>query len=1014
MNLAKFAIEKRVVSALLTLLILFGGYLAYTLLPRFEDPEFIVRSVQIITPYNGASATEVADEVTDVIENAVQQLQGIKEVKSVSSIGLSQVTLEFTIAATKTRPQLYQKFAQLRAKISDIESRLPPGSSAPIVYDDFGDVYALYFAITGEGYSLAEIKTYVKSLQKELVLVPGVSKVLIAGDPQEVIYIEYNPSRLAQLGFSSGQVAQLLEGQNLVTSAGSVDAGNTRLAIRPSSEASSLSSIEELVIVSTESKRSFRLKDIATVKRGVKEPESKLLFRDGKPAIGIGISNTIGGNVVNMGDLVNARIAELESQRPLGMELSVISDQSVSVRTSVNDFVMNVLLALAIVVGTLLIFMGLRSGLLMGGILLVTVAGTLIGMYFYGLNLQRISLGALIIALGMLVDNAIVVVDGTLVRMKNGESPKEASIAVVEQTKWPLLGGTLVGFLAFSAIGFSPDNTGEYAGSLFWTITISLLFSWLVAIWLTPYFCTLILKQQAPSTKVKKEHFILAGYRKILRGFLRFRWITVALVVALFVSAAMSFSQVKSGFFPTSTRAQFVIDYTLPQGTTFNKTNSDLSKVSNWVRKLEGVTGTNRVIGGGHLRFMLTYAAESGNAAYGQILVDVEEYQQITDMIPKVQNYLDQNYPNAISQAWKFVLGPGGGSLIQARFTGKDPVVLRELAEQTKAIYSKQGAISIKDDWREMVKVIKPKINEQNARRLGLSQAEISKAINEFFNGSTVGVYRESDEIRSIIFRPRAESRKDVENIRDIEIFSQTSGRYIPITQVVDDFNIVLENAKLQRYNRSLAIMAEADPAPGDDIGELFEEIKPAVEAIDLPDGYNLEWRGQYGGGKDANAGLASTMPYGFGAMIIIVFLLFNAIKQPIIIYLTVPLAIIGVVYGLIATGTPMEFMAILGMLSLTGMLIKNAIVLIDQTDSDIAEGKARMTAVVDAAVSRVRPVSLGVLTTVLGVIPLLSDPFFKSLAVVIICGLSFATILTLIIVPTLYAIFFGVKKDEV
>ncbi|WP_299872550.1 efflux RND transporter permease subunit [uncultured Cocleimonas sp.] len=1014
MNLAKFAIEKRVVSALLTLLILFGGYLAYTLLPRFEDPEFIVRQVKIITPYQGASATEVADEVTDVVENAVQQLQGVKEVKSVSSIGLSEVTLEFTISSTKTRPQLNQKFSQLRAKISDITNQLPPGSSPPIVYDDFGDVYALYFAITGDGYSLAEIKTYAKSLQKELVLVPGVSKVLIAGDPTEVIYVEYNPSKLAQLGFSSGQVAQLLEGQNLVTSAGSVDAGNTRLTIRPSSAVSSLANIEELVIVNAQSGRSFRLKDIATVKRGVKEPESKLLYRDGKPAIGIGISNTIGGNVVNMGDAVNARIAALESQRPLGMQLSVISDQSVSVRTSVNDFVVNVMLALAIVVGTLLIFMGLRSGLLMGGILLVTVAGTLIGMYFYGLNLQRISLGALIIALGMLVDNAIVVVDGTLVRIKKGESPKEASIAVVEQTKWPLLGGTVVGFLAFSAIGFSPDNTGEYAGSLFWTITISLLFSWLIAIWLTPYFCTLFLKAEAASTKVKKEHFILSGYRKILTGFLRFRWVTLGLVLALFAAAVVSFGQVKQGFFPTSTRAQFVIDYTLPQGTTFNKTNSDLNEVSDWVRKLEGVTGTNRVVGGGHLRFMLTYSAESGNAAYGQLLVDVEDYQQITDLLPKIQTHLDSTYPNAISKVWKFVLGPGGGSLIQARFTGKDPVVLRELAEQTKSIYSKQGAISVKDDWREMVKVIRPKINEQNARRVGLSQSDISKAIDEFFNGTTVGLYREADELRSIVFRPNAENRKDVKNIRDIEIFSQSSGRYIPITQVVDDFGVVFENAKLQRYNRSLAIMAEADPAPDVDVSEVFAKIKPEVEALNLPDGYKLEWRGQYGDGNDANAGLASTFPYGFGAMIIVVFLLFNAIKQPIIIYLTVPLAIIGVVFGLIALRTPMEFMAILGMLSLTGMLIKNAIVLIDQTDSEIADGKARMAAVIDAAVSRVRPVSLGVLTTVLGVVPLLSDPFFRSLAVVIICGLSFATILTLIIVPTLYAIFFGVKKDEV
>ncbi len=1014
MNLAKFAIEKRVVSALLTLLILASGYFAYSKLPRFEDPEFIIRSAQIITPYVGASASEVEQEVTDVIENAVQQLQGVKEVKSVSSSGLSEVTVEFTIASAKTRPALNQKFTQLRAKISDSANRLPPGAGPATVYDDFGDVYALYFAITGDGYSLPEINNYAKTLQKELVLVPGVSKVALVGAPQEVIYIEYQPSKLITLGLSSGQIAQVLEGQNLVTNAGSVSSGNTRLSIRPSSAVASLQALEELVITNAKSGSSYRLKDVATVRFGVKEPVSKLLYRNGKPAIGLGISNTTGGNVVNMGDAVNKRIAELTSQRPLGMELTAISDQSVSVRASVADFVVNVVLALAIVVGTLLIFMGLRSGILMGGILLITVAGTLFGMYVYGLDMQRISLGALIIALGMLVDNAIVVVEGTLVRVQEGEDPASAATAVVEKTKWPLLGGTVVGFLAFSAIGFSPDNTGEYAGSLFWTITIALMFSWLIAVWLTPYLCTLLLKPIADGNVEKKEHFILRGYRQFLRLCLKLRWITVGLTVALFISAISSFALVKEGFFPTSTRDQFVIDYTLPEGSSLEQTSIDIAKISEWVRQQDGVTGTNTVIGGGHLRFMLTYSGESGNSAYGQVLVDVEDYNQIDTLQPILQSHVDANYPDAVAKVWKFVLGPGGGSLIEARFTGPDPVVLRQLSEQAKAILTKEGAISVKDDWREMVKVVRPRINEQNARRVGLTQGDISKAIAELFDGTSIGVYREKDKLRLIVFRPYADARNDIDRIRDVQIFSSASGRYVPITQVVDDFDVVFENAKLRRFNRSLAIMAQGDPTPGVSASAVFVKARPQIDALPLPEGYSLEWRGQYGGSQDANAGLGSTLPFGFGAMIIVVILLFNSVRQPLIIFLTVPLAVIGVVYGLIALDTPMEFMAILGILSLTGMLIKNAIVLIDQTDDEISGGKQRMQAVVDAAVSRVRPVSLGVLTTVLGVIPLLWDPFFRSLAVVIICGLSFATILTLIIVPTLYAIFFRIKGIEV
>ncbi len=1013
MNLAKFAIEKRLVSALLTVLILLGGYFSYTKLPRFEDPEFIIRSAQIITPYAGASASQVEREVTDVIENAVQQLQGVKEAKSVSSIGLSEVTVEFTIAAAKTRPILNQKFTQLRAKINDSANQLPPGAGSATVYDDYGDVFALYFAVIGDGYSLPEIHDYVKDLQKELVLVPGVSKVQLVGAPQEVIYIQYQPSRLATLGLASGQIAQVLEGQNVIASAGSVDAGTTRLTIRPTVALSSLAALEDLVIAGGKQGQSFRLRDIATITRGVKDPPQKLLFRNGQPAIGLGISNTIGGNVVNMGDAVNRRIAELENQRPLGIELTPISDQSVSVRASIDDFVVNVVVALAIVVGTLLVFMGLRSGILMGGILLITVAGTLAGMYLYGLDMQRISLGALIIALGMLVDNAIVVVEGTLVRVQQGESAADASVAVVEKTKWPLLGGTIVGILAFSAIGFSPDNTGEYAGSLFWTIAISLLFSWLVAIWLTPYLCTIFLKPSKTKGVEKGEHIILRIYRGILRLCLRLRWITIALVVALFVSAVGAFSLIKEGFFPSSTRNQFVIDYTLPEGSTFAQTQKDVEKISEWVRKQDGVRGTNTVIGGGHLRFMLTYNAESGSAAYGQVLVDVESWQQIEGLQAIIQNHVDQNYLDASTKVWRFVLGPGGGSLIEARFSGPDATVLRQLSEQTKSILLNGGAIGVKDNWRGQIKVVRPLINEQNASRAGVSQGDISNAIAQRYDGTSIGVYRENGDLLPIVFRPYAKDRNDVAQIKDVQIFSPVSNRYIPITQVVDGFETIFENGKLRRFNRSLAITAQADPPPGINASVVFNRVRDKIEAIELPDGYTLEWRGEFGGSQDANAGLASTMPFGFGAMIVVVLLLFNAIRQPLIIFLTVPLALIGVVYGLVALDTPMEFMAILGILSLTGMLIKNTIVLIDQTDDDIANGKPRMQAIVDAAVSRTRPVSLGVLTTVLGVIPLLYDPFFRSLAVVIICGLSFATILTLIVVPTLYAIFFRVKWGE-
>ncbi|WP_299374335.1 efflux RND transporter permease subunit [uncultured Tateyamaria sp.] len=1012
MDLARFAIEKRLISAISTLLILVAGYFAYTALPRFEDPEFIIRQAQIVTPYPGASAEEVAEEVTEVIENALQQLQGVDEVRSVSSPGVSTVTVEFTIASTPDYPQLYQRFAQMRAKIDDAQGALPPNALETQVFDDFGDVYAMYFAVVGDGLSITELHEYAKDLQRELVTVDGVSKVVLNGVQDEVIYVEYSSARLAELGLSPQQVAQILEGQNLVTPAGSIKAGQTRLTVRPVSAVSSTEAIGGLIISNPQTGASFRLSDIATITRGLKDPATMLLYRDGQQAVGIGVSNTLGGNVVNTGVAVKERMEALIDQRPIGIDVVPISDQSVTVKSSVDDFVMNVALALAIVVGTLLIFMGLRSGILMGGILLVTVAGTLFGMYLYGLDMQRISLGALIIALGMLVDNAIVVVEGTLVRVQRGEDAGEASIAIVNQTKWPLLGGTIVGLLAFSPVGFSPDNTGEYAGSLFWTISISLLFSWLIAIWLTPYFCTLILKPGKGAET--KENGVMRAYRALLKRAIRVRYVTIAVVVVMFASAIAMFSMVPAGFFPTSTREQFVIDYFLPQGSDIAQTEADVLEIAEHVRTLEGVTGTNTAVGSGHLRFMLIYESENQNAAYGQILVDVEEFRQIDGLRDELQTWIDASYPQANAKVWKFVLGPGGGSKVEARFVGPDPVVLRSLAAEAKSIMSDAGAVAVKDDWREQVKVIRPVINTDNARRLGLTQGEISNALYTHLSGSSLGVYRERDELLNVVMRPFENERTDVEALRDVQVYSQVVGGYIPINQVVDRFDIVFEAGNLRRIDRQLAILAQADNAPGQLSGDLFEAVRGPIEEIALPPGYTLEWRGEFGNSQDANAGLASTMPLGFGAMILVVLFLFNAIRQPLIIWLTVPLCLIGVIWGLAAFQTPLEFMAILGVLSLTGLLIKAAIVLIDETDSQIADGKARMDAIVDAAVSRVRPVVLGVLTTVLGVVPLLWDPFFASLAVVIICGLSFATVLTLIVVPALYAIFFRVADDEV
>ena len=515
MNLAEFTLRKRAIAWVVTFLLLAGGYLSYTKLGRFEDPEFVIRQAVIVTAYPGASPAQVADEITDRIEGAVQQMQELKKVDSVSLAGQSLVKFEAKVEFSRTQNDLEQVWDKLRSKIDEVALSLPPGAAPPIVQRDFGDVFALYFAIIGEGYTPRQLYDYADFLRRELALVPGVARVSLLGERKEAIYVEVSRARAAQFGIPLEQVYASLRSQNTVTPAGNVLAGSLRLQINPQGAVASVDSLRDLIVAGNSVKGLVRLGDIAEIKRDYVSPPSVLMRHDGKPAIGLGISNVQGGNVVEMGDAVKLRLAELESQRPLGMELGVVSFQSDSVREAVDGFVVNLAAAVAIVVVVLLFFMGIRSGLIIGGVLVLIVAGTLIAMYLNGIAMQRISLGALIIALGMLVDNAIVVTDGILVRMQKGEEAKSAAIAVVEATRWPLLGGTVVGILAFSAIGLSPSDMGEYAGSLFWVILYSMLLSWLFAITLTPLFCVAFLKVDSASSS--KEHRIIELYRSLLQ-----------------------------------------------------------------------------------------------------------------------------------------------------------------------------------------------------------------------------------------------------------------------------------------------------------------------------------------------------------------------------------------------------------------------------------------------------------------------------------------------------------------
>jgi len=1012
MKITQFCIENRVTTLVLTVVLVLGGIISYGSMGRLEDPEFTIKDALIITPYPGASAAEVEEEVSDVIETAVQKLKQLLEVESRSTRGLSIVTA--TIKDRFDKETLPQVWDELRRKVNDAQRELPPGAGPSIVNDDFGDVYGVFFALYGEGYSYAELYETAKLLRRELLLVQDVAKIDFFGMQPEVVYVELDRDRMSQLGIPMAAVAQGLRSRNLAAYAGHVEVGPDFITIDPTGLFDSVDDFLSLVIAGEPGGAQIYLRDIATIRRGYRDPAKQLIRYNGMPAVGLGISTVPDGNVVTMGDAVGARFRELLPQIPLGMDVGIIALQSREVTTAINSFLVSLLQAVAIVVVVLLLFMGLRSGLLIGFILFLTIAGSFIIMPRMGVMLERISLGALIIALGMLVDNAIVVVDGMLVKMQQGVDKVRAAVETVQQTAWPLLGATIIAVLAFAAIGTSQDATGEYTRSLYTVILISLLLSWVTAVTVTPLLGIMVLKPKLPKPgETAPDPYGGAFYGKfrgLLSGAIRYRAITLGVVAAVFVLSIAGFGRVEQSFFPNSTRPQFMIDFWLPQGTQIAVTENRAAEVEQWLMEQEGVASVSSMIGAGAMRFLLTYVPEKENPAFAQFLVDVDDFREIDRMMLEFQRELEESNPGAMVQTRKFILGPGEPGKIQARFFGPDPDVLRSLASEAEAIFrAEPNLYGIKTDWRERVKVVRPVVAEVQANLAGITRTDIATALLESFEGATFGVYRERDELLPIVARAPAPQRIDVTNIRNIQIFSPAAGRSIPLRQVVSDFETTFEDEIIVRMNRKRAIKVLADPRVGE-APPMLARVRPLVEAIELPEGYTLEWWGEYKDSLRAQASLAATFPVFVLLMVLITVALFNSLKQTAVVWLVVPLALIGVTLGLLTTSQPFGFMALLGFMSLSGMLIKNAIVLIDEINVQRRAEQSDFDAILKAALSRLRPVGLAAATTILGMLPLVPDAFFVSMAVTVMFGLGVATVLTMVVVPTLYALFYRVK----
>jgi multidrug efflux pump subunit AcrB len=1056
MNIAEWSIRRSVITWVLTILLVVVGWVSFNNLSRLEDPEFSIKEAVITTPYPGASAAEVEEEVTDVIERACQELGQLERVESRSARGVS--TVKAVMRDKYDKNALPQVWDELRRKVNDYQQYLPPGAGPSIVNDDFGDVYGVFVAITGEGYTYKEMYEYAKFLQRELLKAQDVKRIVFYGVQPEVIYVEMRREKMAKLGVSPDDIYRTLGSKNIAATAGNLALGREYIPINPTGEFKSEKEFGDLLITgrSLKSDSLIYLRDVADIKRGYKDPPDTLLRYGGKPAVGLAISTILGGNVVTMGKSLGKRLKELEPLRPVGLELQVISLQSRAVTESINGFLINLVEAIVIVIIVLLVFMGLRSGLIIGAVLLVTIMGTFIFMGMGSIILERISLGALVIALGMLVDNAIVVTDGMRMKMQQGADSLTAARDIVGQVGVPLLGATFVAVAAFAAIGTSQDSTGEYCRSLFYVILISLLMSWVTAVTTTPLLCKTFLKGKPDGSADRGGEKDPYGgkfyqlYRRFLSACIRFRWVTLAVVVGLFLSALMGFGHVKNSFFPDSTRPQLYVDFWFQEGTSIDETVRQIARAEEYLKKQEGIPHVTSMIGGGQIRFLLTYTPESFYRSFAQILIDVDNYKRIPTLSKRLQKDLEEMFPQAMVNVRLFILGPSTGGKIQLRLYGPDPEVLRGLGAKVEAVLLDDPmAKAIRNEWRNQVKVLRPQMAETQARRAGIERPDLARTIESAFDGTRVGVYREGDELLSILARSPESERKDLDSLKAIQVWSPVARKMMPAGQVVNEFKMEFEDPYLWRRDRSKMLKIHADPREGLP-SELMARVKPKIEKalnVDvgqvlgkkfgpgddpfenydastlkggysdvwplkgLP-GYSMAWGGEAEDSAKANDRLSSTLPIFFGLMVLIVLFLFNSIKKTLVIWLTVPLSIIGVTVGLLVFRQPFGFMPLLGLMSLSGMLIKNAIVLVDEIDTQIGSGKNRFQAILDSGVSRLIPVSMAALTTILGMAPLLQDAFFVAMAVTIMVGLGFATLLTLIVVPVLYAIFFRIQHE--
>jgi multidrug efflux pump subunit AcrB len=1038
MSLTRMAVENKTFAWFTAGMMAAAGIASYFSLGRLEDPEFTIKSASIRTSYPGASPEEVELEVTDRIELALQEMPELKNVSSLSRAGQSMIRVDIRDEVKSS--QMPQVWDVLRKKIRDVEANLPPGAGRPDVSDDFGDVYGFVLAVTGDGYSDAELEKYVKFLKKELSVIKGVARVELWGVQDKCVYVDLSESRLAELGVPPGVIKNILNRQNMVVDAGNVDVQAVRPRFDVGGAFQSPKDIENVTLpaslfgpVRPTAQRArpnelYFLGDVATVRRGYQDPPRWQMRYNGRPALGISLTHVAGSNIVDLGRAVDQRLHELNAQLPVGIEFHRINWASDQVNESIQGFIVNLIEAVLIVLVVLWVTMGIRQAIIIGGGgLVLVILATLILMAIFHIDLHRISLGALIIAMGMMVDNAIVVVDNFLVFRQRGMSRTEAAIESASRPSVPLLGATVIACMAFYPIFASPKGTGEFAGALFSVTAMSLMISWVLAVTIVPLMCLAML----PDPKMDAGGGELYGgafynmFRRFLAAATRFRVPFMGVMAALLVVSILGFTQVKQLFFPDSTRAQVMIDYWAPEGTRLVQTSEAIRQIEKKLQDDPEVKGMIKnfttFVGQGPPRFYLPVDPEWPYSSYGQIVVNTQKYQDVDKIIARLEPWLASSLPQGtLTRMRKYGVGPGDTWKIEARFSGPaeaDPAVLRGLAARGVAILrGTSWAREVRTNWREPVRKIHLAFDQSAGRRSGVSRDDLAGSTKRAFDGVNFGLFREGDDLLPIIVRNPEAERSKVSGLDVLQVRSALSTKSLPLSQILTggDKGIVVkeEDPLVWRWDRRRAITVQCSPnqvtAP-----MLRNSVLAEFEAIPLPAGYKLEWDGEYDSSKTSQEGLQPGIGPALAVMALIIVGLFNAFRPPLIIVLTIPFAVIGITGGLLLTGTPFGFMALLGAMSLSGMMIKNAIVLLDQIPAELAAGKSPYAAVRDAAVSRLMPVINAAATTVLGMAPLLQDVFWVGLAVTVMFGLAFGTVLTMVVVPVLYTIFYRIPAVE-